>query len=306
PAPAVVAEQPPAPPGAQAQAALDAEVEAATLDKEAQAEAAPGPARAVPGTAQAEAGGTDQARQTAVDELYRHLGDALVASHVVPGRDVWVRVRPEAWRRAVLACRDGLGMTYLSFLSALDWLPSPFGRGQDGGAEEEGAGSEPPARPAELEHGYTGGESRIQVFARLLSVTSHLGVTLKADVPDDGRIESLVEVFPGADWHEREAWEMYGIDFVGHPNLAHIYLPGGFEGHPLRKDFPLLSRHVKPWPGLVDVEAMPGENGPGENGPGENGPGEDGPGENGPGENGPGEDGPGEVEDAEAAPSETG
>ena len=38
-----------------------------------------------------------------------------------------------------------------------------------------------------------------------------------------------------------------------------LYLPGGFEGHPLRKDFPLLARHVKPWPGLVDVEAMPGE-----------------------------------------------
>jgi NADH-quinone oxidoreductase subunit C len=70
---------------------------------------------------------------------------------------------------------------------------------------------------------------------------------------------SWITVYPGADWHEREAWEMFGITFVGHPNLSHIYLPGGFEGHPLRKDYPLLSRMVKPWPGLVDVEPMPGE-----------------------------------------------
>ena len=45
---------------------------------------------------------------------------------------------------------------------------------------------------------------------------------------------------------------------AGHPNLTHIYLPGDFEGHPLRKDFPLLARMVKPWPGIVDVEPMPG------------------------------------------------
>ena len=52
---------------------------------------------------------------------------------------------------------------------------------------------------------------------------------------------------------------MFGIDFVGHPNLIKLYLPGDFEGHPLRKDFPLLARRVKPWPGIVDVEQMPGE-----------------------------------------------
>ena len=50
---------------------------------------------------------------------------------------------------------------------------------------------------------------------------------------------------------------MFGITFVGHPGLRHIYLPGDFEGNPLRKDFPLLARIVKPWPGIVDVEPMP-------------------------------------------------
>ena len=64
-------------------------------------------------------------------------------------------------------------------------------------------------------------------------------------------------VYGGADWHERETWEMYGFTFVGHPDLTHLYLPGEFEGFPLRKDYPLLAREVKPWPGLVDVELMP-------------------------------------------------
>ena len=63
--------------------------------------------------------------------------------------------------------------------------------------------------------------------------------------------------YPGADWHEREVWEMYGISFAGHPGLRNLYLPSDFEGHPLRKDFPLLARIVKPWPGIVDVEPMP-------------------------------------------------
>jgi NADH-quinone oxidoreductase subunit C len=54
---------------------------------------------------------------------------------------------------------------------------------------------------------------------------------------------------------------MFGIDFVGHPNLIKLYLPDGFEGHPLRKSFPLLTREVKPWPGTVDVEGMPGQAG---------------------------------------------
>ena len=71
-------------------------------------------------------------------------------------------------------------------------------------------------------------------------------------------VDSWVEHFRGADWHERETWEMYGFNFVGHPGLRHLYLPSEFEGFPLRKDFPLLAREVKPWPGLVDVEPIPG------------------------------------------------
>src|SRR5262249_22318643 len=68
-------------------------------------------------------------------------------------------------------------------------------------------------------------------------------------------VPSIVEVYPGAAWHEREAYEMFGVDFPGHPDLAPLLLAPEFEGHPLRKDFVLASRVVKPWPGAVE----PGE-----------------------------------------------
>ncbi len=84
-------------------------------------------------------------------------------------------------------------------------------------------------------------------------------VLFTTDLPkEQPRIDSLVGVYAGANWHEREAHEMFGIDFVGHPNLIKLYLPDGFEGYPLQKSFPLLTREVKPWPGKVDVEGMPG------------------------------------------------
>jgi NADH-quinone oxidoreductase subunit C len=127
-------------------------------------------------------------------------------------------------------------------------------------AESPGITGAPGTAARPFPSGVAGGDTRFQVFARLYNVVTHVGITLKADLDDtEPSVESLVPLFRGADWHEREAWEMYGFDFPGHPKLRHLYLPGEFEGYPLRKDFPLLARLVKPWPGLVDVEPMPGE-----------------------------------------------
>jgi NADH-quinone oxidoreductase subunit C len=200
----------------------------------------------------------DELRAGLVSTLEAELGDGVVATHLRPGDDVWVRVRTEAWKAAGEAALAKLGCRYFGFLSAIDWLPSPFGRYED--AEVDTPFADRLGNASDPAPGYTGADTRVQVFARVVDIERHVGLTLKADVPDDTmRIDSWVSIYRGADWHEREAWEMYGIDFVGHPGLRHIYLPGDFEGHPLKKDFPLLARVVKPWPGIVDVEPMPGE-----------------------------------------------
>ena len=195
---------------------------------------------------------SDHLREGLVDRLRSVIGDALLDSHVAPGRDVWVRVAPEAWRRAGLALRDQLGMDYFCFLSAIDWMPSPFGRSEDDPTAPA------PERDDTIRQGITGGSTRFQMLARVVSSTAHVGINVKADVPDSLSIESWIPAYAGANWHEREAWEMFGITFAGHPDLRHMYLPTEFEGYPLRKDFPLLARLVKPWPGIVDVEPMPG------------------------------------------------
>jgi NADH-quinone oxidoreductase subunit C len=195
----------------------------------------------------------DALREGIVTALREHIGDALVDSLVRPGDDLWVRVRNDAWRSTGLALR-AMGFEYFCFLSAIDWMPSPFGRGEDDPT------APPPERDDIIRQGVTGGDSRFQVFARVTDLARHVGVTIKADIPDDDpAIDSWIQVYAGANWHERETHEMFGIDFRGHNDLRNMYLPTGFEGHPLRKDFPLIARIVKPWPGIVDVEPLPGE-----------------------------------------------
>lgn len=196
----------------------------------------------------------------ALDTLRGTLGDAVLASHSQRG-ELWIRVHHEVWQRAGYALRDELGCRWFDFLSAIDWLPSPFGRDMD--AEQDWPAGGPPPRDTTISHGVAGGETRLQVLARVQAIEDNpggenLAVILKADLPNENpAIETWIPVYAGANWHEREAWEMFGIAFGGHPDLRHIYLPGHFEGNPLRKDFPLLARRVKPWPGIVDVEDMP-------------------------------------------------
>jgi NADH-quinone oxidoreductase subunit C len=200
--------------------------------------------------------------QQVADELRAALGDAVVDTWARPSDegDLWVRVDVARWREVAEAAK-GLGFTYFCFLSAIDWLSSPFGKSEDGVAhdpERVRAAIEEGLRS--MEHGVTGGETRFQLLARVYSIARRTGVVFKADLPDDGPVaETWSGVYAGANWMERETHEMFGIGFAGHPYLVNLYLPGAFEGHPLRKDFPLLAREVKPWPGLVDVEPMPGE-----------------------------------------------
>ncbi len=195
----------------------------------------------------------DGLREGIVSRLRAVLGDGLIDSLVKPGDDMWVRVSAASWRATGMALRDVIGCEYFCFLSAIDWMPSPFGRGEDDPTQPV------PERDNTIRQGYAGGETRMQVFARVTNIKEHIGVTVKVDVPDDAPVvDSWISVYAGANWHERECHEMFGIGFAGHNDLRNMYLPMEFEGYPLRKDFPLLARIVKPWPGIVDVEPLPG------------------------------------------------
>ncbi|AYG65836.1 MULTISPECIES: NADH-quinone oxidoreductase subunit C [unclassified Rhizobium] len=79
---------------------------------------------------------------------------------------------------------------------------------------------------------------RFDVVYHLLSPKKNLRIRVKVPVGEDQPVPSACGLYPGADWFERETWDMYGVLFTGHPDLRRILTDYGFEGHPLRKDFP--------------------------------------------------------------------
>jgi NADH-quinone oxidoreductase subunit C len=82
-------------------------------------------------------------------------------------------------------------------------------------------------------------EKRFDVVYHLLSPRRNQRVRIKCEADEDTAVPSAVHVFPAANWFEREAYDMYGILFSGHPDLRRLLTDYGFQGHPLRKDFPL-------------------------------------------------------------------
>ncbi len=190
-------------------------------------------------SAEEEAGGAD-----GVDDYAREIGELLGSSeYSADYGTVKVKVGRDGWVEAITRLRDEAGLDFFSWLSAIDW-------------SREVRVGDPVAEPADL-------DERFELLCRLATVTDERAALLSTDLPkEDAAVDSLVDVFGGAAWHERETHEMFGIDFRGHPQLVKLYLPDAFEGFPLRKSYPLLSREVKPWPGLVDVEDMPSTENP--------------------------------------------
>lgn len=134
-----------------------------------------------------------------------------------------VDVEPARWVEGLGAARDALGCAFFDFLTAVDAVD---------------AGFDVVAHVARLETG----EAR--------------SLLIRTRVPRDMPVVGCAcGVYAGAGWHERETHEMFGIGFAGHDPLNPLLLPEGFEGHPLRKEFVLVSRVVKPWPGAKE----PGE-----------------------------------------------
>ncbi|HYE94758.1 MAG TPA: NADH-quinone oxidoreductase subunit C [Rubricoccaceae bacterium] len=84
-------------------------------------------------------------------------------------------------------------------------------------------------------------DDRFEVFYNLVSITGRKRLRLKVRVDeDDPVVPTITGVFRAASWHEREAWDMMGVRFDGHPDLRRIYMPEDFEYHPARKEFPVL------------------------------------------------------------------
>lgn len=86
---------------------------------------------------------------------------------------------------------------------------------------------------------YPSREERFEVVYHLLSLKHNLRVRVKVTTDEDTPVPSVVGVFSTANWFERETWDMYGVFFSDHPDLRRLLTDYGFEGHPLRKDFPL-------------------------------------------------------------------
>src|SRR5471030_3510159 len=86
---------------------------------------------------------------------------------------------------------------------------------------------------------YPGREKRFDVVYHLLSPTMNTRIRLRAEADETTQVPSIIDVFPGCDWFERETYDLYGVIFIGHPDMRRLLTDYGFEGHPLRKDFPL-------------------------------------------------------------------
>jgi NADH:ubiquinone oxidoreductase subunit C len=154
--------------------------------------------------------------------LRDRLGEGIV-EHLVEYRTFTVWVRPEAWVDAARICRDERALDF-------DLFDCLFGVD----ARDEG----------------------FDVVAVLYSTSTGMRIALRTRC-DGGRdapsCPSITGLYRGADWMERETWDMFGIDFPGHPGLApRLLTVENFEGWPLRKDFHLASRAAKPWPGVKE------------------------------------------------------
>lgn len=171
-----------------------------------------------------------------LQEFADRVAEVVGGSAAITFDTVKITVGSDDWVSAHTAARDDLDLGFFSWLSAVDW------------ANEVEAGD---ALSDEV-------EERIELLTTVADLTEGHRVTFSTDLTKDSpSIASLVNVYSGANWHEREAAEMFGIEFIGHPDPGPLYLPESFIGNPLRKSYPLLSREVKPWPGDVDVEPMP-------------------------------------------------
>jgi NADH:ubiquinone oxidoreductase subunit C len=146
---------------------------------------------------------------------------------------------------AAVYLRDELGFDFLADIAGADYL----GWGGKGVSGYIGTAS-----GRDLNRPMTQGHQampalkpkRFSLSYHLLALREdHARVRLQVWVDEGEPLASVVSVWPTADWHEREAWDLFGVNIVGHPNLERILMPEDWEGHPLRKDYPIGGEPVR-------------------------------------------------------------
>jgi NADH-quinone oxidoreductase subunit C len=149
-------------------------------------------------------------------------------------------VEPSNIKQVCLALRDSLELRFevLVDLAGIDYLGYGTSEWRTYSATATGFSRGVNRAPTSLPHG----GARFAVAYHLLSITHNQRLRLRARCvdADDPMIDSVVEVWPAANWFEREAFDLFGILFNGHPDLRRILTDYGFIGHPFRKDFPLI------------------------------------------------------------------
>ncbi|MGH2776656.1 MAG: NADH-quinone oxidoreductase subunit C [Actinomycetota bacterium] len=178
----------------------------------------------------------------ALDRVKGALGERVNDVHLNHGQ-VDVTVEAGNLVEVVRILRDdiALGCRFFTFLSAVD--RSTYDYDDEEKRETGSAGSQ-------------NNRGGIEVLVHLYSPEKIWHVNLHIPLDFGTPVcPSITGVFKGAEWHERETGEMFGIHFTDHPNLVTLYLPEDFEGHPMLKSFKLPARsYVKDWPGAKDPD----------------------------------------------------
>ncbi|MDQ3287475.1 MAG: NADH-quinone oxidoreductase subunit C [Pseudomonadota bacterium] len=181
-------------------------------------------------------------------EALRGRFEASMVTVAEPRGEVTIDVEPPQWRATAQALRDEFGFEQLIDVSGVDyltygsdeWDTSVSYEGYSRGVEGQGAGrfawGEQPNGAADVP------VRRFAAVAHLLSYQHNRRVRLRTFAEDDSLpvVDSLTSIWPVANWFEREAFDLFGIIFDGHPDLRRILTDYGFVGHPFRKDFPLI------------------------------------------------------------------
>ncbi|MFT3762048.1 MAG: NADH-quinone oxidoreductase subunit C [Pseudoxanthomonas sp.] len=195
----------------------------------------------------------EQAANFAEQLRARFAGAVVSEAH----GETTLEVAAPQWREAAVALRDEFGFEQLSDLCGVDYLSygddewdtsDVSSEGFSRGVEGKGAGRFAWGEFPSAEEGDAGilpvvvPRNRFAVVAHLISYRYNRRLRIRCHAPDDDVpvVASVTEVWPGANWFEREAFDLYGIVFEGHPDLRRILTDYGFVGHPFRKDFPLI------------------------------------------------------------------